>query len=124
MHKSQLLILLRVLLRVIRVHFLPLGVEVASALADAIAEMFLHAFRHQELGVFRPSVVALGQPDLFFAEGFAMGFAAVVLVRGAVTDVTVHDDQRRPVLGIEESLIGSVSISRSFASLTRVTFQP
>ena len=71
----------------------------ASALAQLLLEVLVHAVRHQEFRVLRPAVVALGQPDLFFAQRLAVRRAGVLLVRRAIRDVAVHDDQRRPVVG-------------------------
>src|SRR6185437_11142683 len=45
--------------------------------------------------ILRPAIAALRRLDLVGTEGLAMGFGAVVLPRGAVTDVTVENDQRR-----------------------------
>ena len=82
----------------------PGSLELPPALADAVVEMFAHAVRHEELRVFRPAIAALGQPDLFFAERLAVGGAGVVLVRRAVADVAVDDDQRRRVVRPPEDL--------------------
>ena len=37
-----------------------------------------------------------------------MRFRRILLVRGSITDMAVHDDQRRPVLGAQEAVIGSL----------------
>ena len=76
--------------------------QIASALADAVAEMLTHSVRHQELRIFRPAVEFLGQPDFFFAQRFAVSGIGVLLVRRSVADVAVDDDQRRPVCGLVE----------------------
>ena len=73
-----------------------------SALADALAEVFFHTFGYEELGVFRPTVVALGETNFFFAERFAVRVAAVVLVWGTVPDVAVNDDESGLVFRVEE----------------------
>jgi hypothetical protein len=46
--------------------------------------------------------VTLGQPDLVLAERFTVRRARVLLVRRAVRDVTVDDDQRRAIGGVRE----------------------
>src|SRR5262245_33773237 len=60
--------------------------------------MIVDSLRHVELLVFRPAIVSFGKPDLFFAEGFAVGAARVLLVRRAISDMAVHDNQRRAIL--------------------------
>ena len=60
-------------------------------------EVLADAVGHEELGVLRPAVVPLGEPDLLLAERLAVGGAGVLLVRRAPGDVAVDDDQRRPV---------------------------
>ena len=69
--------------------------QLPAALADAVAEVLADAVGHEELGVLRPAVVPLGQPDLLLAERLAVGGAGVLLVGRAVGDVAVDDDQRR-----------------------------
>ena len=60
--------------------------------------MIVDSIRHIELFVFRPAVVSLGKPDLFFAQRFAVGATGVLLVRSAIADVAIHDDQRRAIV--------------------------
>ena len=59
--------------------------------------MLAHAVRHEELGVFRPAIGALGETDLLVAQRLAMSGAGVLLVRRAIADVALDDDQRRRV---------------------------
>src|SRR5262249_26110023 len=75
-----------------------------SALADALAKALVDAVRHEELRVLRPAVEALGQADLLLAERVAMGCRGVLLVRRAVTDDAVDDDQGRAIAGAAERL--------------------
>src|SRR5258706_6025844 len=56
--------------------------------------MLSHAVGDQELGLLRPSVATLGEANLLFTERLAVGRGGVVLVRRAIADVTVEDDQR------------------------------
>ncbi len=64
-------------------------------------------FGDEELGVFRPAVEAFGDFDVFFAEGFAVGFFAV-LFGGAVADVGVDDDEGGLVGALLELLDGGL----------------
>ena len=66
--------------------------------------MLAHAVRHQKFGVFGPAVAAFGETDLLLAERLAMGGAGVVLVRGAVADMAVDDDQGRHLRRAPEAL--------------------
>ena len=66
--------------------------------------MFAHAVRHQKFGVLRPAVAAFGETNLLLAERLAMGGAGVLLMRGAVADMAVDDDQGRHGLRAAESL--------------------
>ena len=68
-----------------------------SALTEQLLKPLVHAIRHQELGIFRPAVISLRQPDLFLAQRLAVRRAGVLLVRGAVGDVAIDDDERGPV---------------------------
>ena len=86
--------------------------------------MFVDAVGNEKLVVLGPAVVLLGELDLFFAERFAVGGFGVLLVRRALADVAVDDDQRRPVRRVRGTSKARSSWSRSLASLTRVTFQP
>ena len=65
--------------------------------ADAAREVLVDTLWHQELFVLGPSVRALRRAHLVLAERFAVGGGSVLLVRRAVTDVAVDDDQRRPL---------------------------
>ena len=82
--------------------------QLLAALADAVAEVLVDAVGDEELGVLRPAVVALGQPDFLLAERLAVGGAGVLLVRRALADVAVDDDQRRPVARLLEDAEGPV----------------
>ena len=88
-------------------------------------EVLAHAVGHEELRVLGPAVGALGQPDLLVAERLAVRGGGVLLVRRAVADVAVDDDQRRPAFGLAGRPSSACSMrSRSLASPTRGTFQP
>src|SRR2546430_14570494 len=65
-----------------------------SARADAGGEVLADAVGDQELRLLRPPVAALGQANLVVAERLAVGRGGVLLVRGAVADVAIEDDER------------------------------
>ena len=81
-------------------------------------EMLAHAVRHQKLCIFRPAVAALGEAHLFFAERLAVRGAGVLLVRRAVADMAVDDDQGRTVAGAAEFSIACASRCVSLTSPT------
>ena len=54
---------------------------------------------------------SFGQPNFFFAERLAVGGAGVLLVRRAVADMAVDDDQRRRVVGPAEISIACANRS-------------
>ena len=70
-----------------------------SALSDTARDMLPDPVGHQKLGILGPIVGALGEPDFFLAERFAVGGARVLLVGRTIGDVAVHDDQRGPIGG-------------------------
>src|SRR4030095_10868482 len=80
----------------------PPAPRVGAPGADAGREVLAHTVGDQELRAFRPDVAALGEAHTFFAEGFAVGRGGVVLVGGAVADVTVEDDQGGTSLRLPE----------------------
>ena len=71
---------------------------------DAAGEVLVDAVGHEELRVLGPAVVALGEADFFLAERFAVGCGGVLLVRRAVADVAVENDERGPAFGLAEDL--------------------
>ena len=86
---------------------LPLGAQLGAALADHLGEVLLDPVGDEELRVLGPAVEALGLPDLLLAERLAVGLGRVLLVRRAVADVAVDDDQRRPLLLVLELVEGA-----------------
>ena len=74
--------------------------------------MLAHAVRHQKLGVLGPAVAALGEAYLLLAERLAMGGAGVVLMRGAIADMTLDDDQGRHVVVRRKVSIACANRSR------------
>ena len=76
-----------------------------AALAHAVSELIVDAVRNQKLRVFRPAVISLHQFDFRFAQRLTMRFVRVLLVRRAVADVAVDNDERWPIVGLEEVFI-------------------
>ena len=74
--------------------------QLLAAAADALLEMLVDAVRDEELGVLGPAVDLLGQLDLIFAERLAVSGMGVLLVRRALADVAVDDDQRGTIVGL------------------------
>src|SRR5437016_3390765 len=85
----------------------PLRAPLVATRADARAEVRAHLVGHEELRVFRPAVVALGETNLLVAERLAVRGVRVLLVRRAPRDVTVDDDQRGPIRLALEDLEGT-----------------
>ena len=80
----------------------PVAPRLAAALADAVGEVLHDSVGHQELGILRPVIGALDELHLVFAQGLAMGRGGIDLVRRAIADVAVENDQRRPAFGLAE----------------------
>src|SRR5262249_4298037 len=80
----------------------PAIAQIFAAFADALTEMIIDTVGYIELQIFRPAVVPFRQPDLLFAQGLAMRTAGILLVRCAVSDMAIHNDQRGPILRILE----------------------
>ena len=70
----------------------------APRLPIPVGEVLVDAVGDEELGVLGPAVGALGLAHLLLAERLAVGGGGVLLVRRALADVAVDDDQRRPPL--------------------------
>src|SRR5262245_14679356 len=71
--------------------------------ADAGIEPLTHAVGHKELGILGPAVGALDQSYLILAQRLAVGGGSVDLMRRAVADVAIQNDQRWPALRLPES---------------------
>ncbi len=78
--------------------------QLATAPADAGLEVLVHPVRDQELRILGPPVALLGEADLVVAERLAVRGAGVLLVRRAIADVAVDDDQGRAIAGPAEDL--------------------
>src|SRR5262249_53954108 len=77
---------------------LPRLAQRAAGWSDAGREVLGDAVRNQELRILRPAVRSLGETDLLRPQGLTVRRAGVLLVRRAVADVAVHDDERRPIV--------------------------
>src|SRR5437016_14636651 len=88
--------------------FYPLLAGGMAASADSLGKVFAHPIGDKELGIFRPSIVALGQLDLFFAERLTVGGGSILLVRSAVGNVTVHDNQGGTIVGAKKNFEGAL----------------
>ena len=62
-------------------------------------KMLADTIRDEEPGILRPSVGALGLPDLVLAQRLAVNVRGVLLVWRSIADVTVEDDERRAAFG-------------------------
>src|SRR5208282_558945 len=82
----------------------PLTTGHTAAGANSRGEMGINSARHEKLGLFGPAIAALGQTDFLLAQGLAMGLWCVLLVRRAVTDMTVQHDESGPAFGLAENL--------------------
>src|SRR5581483_1628228 len=70
---------------------------IAAAPSNALGKAFVNSLRHEKLSVFWPTVIALGKADLFLAQRLAMRRTSVLLMWSAISDVTIHHEERRPV---------------------------
>src|SRR5262245_39710691 len=68
--------------------------------------MCVDALRPNEFPVVHPGVTALGKPSLIVAEWLAMSRGRVLLVRGAVADVTVQHNESGTLFGFPEDVDG------------------
>src|SRR5712671_6794424 len=59
--------------------------------------MLTHAVRNIKLSILRPTIVALGQTNLLLSERLAVRCTGIVLMRSAVRNVALDDDERRGV---------------------------
>src|SRR5262249_38145630 len=83
-------------------HRLPVTMSIAAPRTYARLELLLDPVGNQKLGILRPAVSVLDQPDLLLAQGLAMGRGRIDLVRRAIADVAVQNDQRGSTFGLAE----------------------
>ena len=67
--------------------------------ADSILEAFIDAVGHEKLRIFGPTIRAFCQPDLLCAKGIAVGGCSILLMRCAVADDAVDNDEGGSILG-------------------------
>ncbi len=77
-------------------------------LAHACLEMFSHPVGHQEPGVLRPAIITLGQLDFFLSQWLPVYGAGVLLVRRAVGDMAIHNDEGKSVRDVLEGCEGAL----------------
>src|SRR5579872_1113247 len=73
LHCLQVFRQLGIVLAISDKHLLPALPALFSPSADAITEVLAHPLRNVKLGIFRPTVIALGEPDLLLPQGLAVG---------------------------------------------------
>src|SRR5215471_1812828 len=86
---------------------LPVLSQLSATLSYSTPKMFPDTIWNVEFRVFRPAVVSFGQPNFFFAQRFAMCGTCILLVRRAISDVAIHNDQCRSIFRAEKSLKGA-----------------
>jgi hypothetical protein len=64
------------------------------------------AIRDEKLSILRPSIAALSQPDLIFAERLSMGCRGVLFMWRTIADVAVQDEEGRPARRLAKHLQG------------------
>ena len=82
----------------------PSLVQALAALPHAAAEVLADAVWNEKFGVLGPAVAPFGETYLLHAERLAMGGAGVMLVRRAVADVAVDDNERWRIVSPAENL--------------------
>ena len=103
---------------------LPRGMLRRAARTDAFREMLVDAVRHQELRILGPAVEFFGELDFLYAERLAVRFGAVLLVRRAIADMAVDDDQRRPALVRVSRRLRSLPFVVGIADVQHVPAEP
>jgi len=83
-------------------HRLPLVAQTAAAFAEARAEALVDAVGHEKMCVFGPAAGSFRKPHFVFAQRLAVRRAGVLLVRRAVRDVALDDDERGTIPGRAE----------------------
>ncbi len=68
--------------------------------------MGAHGVGNEELGVLGPAVVAFGEANLLLAQGLAVSRGGILLMRRAVADVAVQNDEGRAILGLVKDVQG------------------
>src|SRR5207342_2989791 len=88
-------------------------VDLRAARADSGGEVLAHGVGNQELGVLGPAIGALDEANFLLAQRLAMGRGGILLVRRAVSDMAVKNDEGRTSLGLlkdRERLLNPVDV--------------
>ena len=99
LHAKQLVGKVGIMLAILSDSLKPGVAQILASLTDPLTEVIVDPIRHVEFLVFGPAVVPFGETNLILAQRLAVGAAGILLVRRAIADVAVDDDQRRPVVG-------------------------
>ena len=83
---------------------IPRLARAGTSLAELRAEVLPYAIWHNKLRIRIEAVGHLGEPYLVNTEWFTVRLFGVLLVRCAVANVALHDDQGRPVMRVDKSL--------------------
>src|SRR5262249_19526751 len=73
--------------------FCPVTPRLHAARADTGREVLTDTVGHEKLSVLGPSVAALGEAALLLAKRLPVGGGGILLVRGAVADVAVENNE-------------------------------
>src|SRR5262249_32241611 len=82
---------------------LPAAPRIGPARANASIDLLHDPVGYEDLGIPRPAIGALREPDLVLAQRLAMGGCGINLVGRAVADVAIEDDESRPAPGAPEN---------------------
>ena len=93
LHAKQFFGKLGILLAILSDSLKPGIAQILSSLTNPLAEVIVDAVRHVEFLVFGPAVVPFGQTNLIVSQRLAVRATGILLVRRAVADVAVDDDQ-------------------------------
>src|SRR5580693_4621022 len=77
-----------------------------TARADATREVVVDIAGDEKFRILRPTISALGEAGLLFAEGLTVSFGGVLLVWGTVADMAVQDNKSGPSLRLAENFEG------------------
>jgi hypothetical protein len=79
-----------------------------TARTNTRLKMLAHAIGHEKLRFFGPAIPTLRQSDLFLAERFAVRRTGVLFMWGPVGNVTINNDERRPIVRVLERCEGAI----------------
>src|SRR5712691_12476636 len=87
-----------------REKFSPTAAGLRAARANSGGEVLAHGVGNQEFGVLGPSVVAFGEANLLLTQRLAMSCGGILLMRRAVADVAIQNDEGWAPLGLAEDV--------------------